>query len=112
MAPKTGDAAVEKPKDNKEPEAADKKEDKDKDKEAAAEDEELSEEDKLLKEDLELCVERLKENDAKLYSTALENMGRQVVQYSLTRIRSPVNTLSLTGLCFSSILKFLPKYYL
>ena len=80
MAPKTGDAAVEKPKDNKEAAAADKKEDMEVDKkDAAAEEEDLSEEDKQLKEDLELCVERLKENDAKLYSVSLENMGRQVV---------------------------------
>ena len=78
MAPKTGDAAVEKPKDNKEPMETDKKDEKEsKDKkDAAAEEEDLSEEDKVLKEDLELCVERLKENDAKLYSVALENMGR------------------------------------
>ena len=88
MAPKTGDAAVDKPKDNKEqPMETDKKEEKGKD--AAIEEEELSEEDKVLKEDLELCVERLKENDAKLYSTALENMGRQVIN-TYTLIRSPV----------------------
>ena len=84
MAPKTGDAAVEKPKDNKEqPMETDKKEEKEKGKDAAAEEEELSEEDKVLKEDLELCVERLKENDAKLYSTALENMGRQVININI-----------------------------
>lgn len=99
MAPKTGDAVVEKPKDNKEAAAAEKKEGKDKDADAAA-DEELSEEDKQLKEDLELCVERLKENDEKLYSGALENMGRQVPFH-----------LTYPSLAICVMVRYMLKYY-
>ena len=44
-----------------------------KDEKALAE-EELSDEDKKLKEELELCVERLTENDAKLYTQALASL--------------------------------------
>ena len=47
--------------------------DKKKDEKAAAE-EELSDEDLKLKEELELCVERLTENDEKLYSAALSSL--------------------------------------
>ncbi len=49
--------------------------------------EELSEEDKKLKEELELCVERLKENDAKLYPAALDNM-RRLIKASTTSMTS------------------------
>ena len=34
----------------------------------------MSDEDKKLKEELELCVERLTENDAKLYTQALASL--------------------------------------
>ena len=49
--------------------------DKKKDEKAAAE-EELSDEDLKLKEELELCVERLTENDEKLYSAALSSLRK------------------------------------
>lgn len=49
--------------------------------------EELSEEDKQLKEELELCVQRLKENDTKLYKSAMENM-KNLIRASTTSMTS------------------------
>lgn len=49
--------------------------------------EELSEEDKQLKEELELCVTRLQENDASLYSGALESL-RKLIRVSTTSMTS------------------------
>ena len=49
--------------------------------------EELSEEDKQLKDELELCVTRLQENDASLYSGALESM-KKLIRASTTSMTS------------------------
>lgn len=49
--------------------------------------EELSEEDKQLKEELDLCVTRLQENDATLYSGALESL-RKLIRASTTSMTS------------------------
>jgi 26S proteasome regulatory subunit N1 len=52
-----------------------------------AKEEELSEEDRLLKEELDLCVTRLKENDASLYPAALESL-RKLIRASTTSMTS------------------------
>ncbi|CAF1468991.1 unnamed protein product, partial [Didymodactylos carnosus] len=49
--------------------------------------EDLSEEDKQLKEELELCVERLNENDIFLYRPALETL-RQKIRESTSSMTS------------------------
>ena len=49
--------------------------------------EELSEEDKQLKEELDLCVTRLQEDDANLYSGALESL-RKLIRASTTSMTS------------------------
>ncbi|XP_076803657.1 26S proteasome non-ATPase regulatory subunit 2-like [Clavelina lepadiformis] len=77
--------------------SSDKKETKTKD--AKAEEPELSEEDKQLVEELNLCIERLKENDASLYRNALEILR--------TKIRS--STASITSV--PKPLKFLRPHY-
>ena len=67
-----------------------KKEENPKGKDAKKEEnkeEELSEEDKLLKEELELCVQRLQEDDKNLYSGALESL-RKLIRASTTSMTS------------------------
>jgi 26S proteasome regulatory subunit N1 len=87
MAPKTAEDAASKDKAG-EKDSNKKLEAKGKGKKGfEAIEEELSEEDKQLKEELELCVERLKEDDAKLYPLALENM-RKLIRASTTRERT------------------------
>jgi 26S proteasome regulatory subunit N1 len=62
-------------------------------------DEDLSEEDKQLKEELELCVERLKENDTNLYRPALETLRQKIRE----------STSSMTGV--PKPLKFMRPFY-
>ncbi|UJR33872.1 hypothetical protein I4U23_021293 [Adineta vaga] len=54
--------------------------------------EDLSEEDKQLKEELELCVERLKENDKNLYRPALETLRQKIREStsSMTSVPKPL----------------------
>jgi len=54
--------------------------------------EDLSEEDKQLKEELDLCVERLKENDANLYRAALETLRQKIREStsSMTSVPKPL----------------------
>jgi 26S proteasome regulatory subunit N1 len=85
MSPKSGEDAVvaedKKGKDKPKGEGADAG------KPAAAEDEDLSEEDIKLKEELGLCVSRLKEDDARLYQSALDNL-RTLIKASTTSMTS------------------------
>ena len=87
MSPKSesGPAAT----DNKKPDdkTKDAKDEKDGVKKMVFAPEELSEEDKQLKEELELCVQRLKENDTKLYKSAMENM-KNLIRASTTSMTS------------------------
>lgn len=55
-------------------------------------DEDLSEEDKQLKEELELCVERLKEDDVTLYRPALETLRQKIREStsSMTSVPKPL----------------------
>ena len=82
MAPKseetTAKAAENKKEGTKDAETKKKEESKE---------EELSEEDKQLKEELDLCVTRLQENDANLYSGALESL-RKLIRASTTSMTS------------------------
>jgi 26S proteasome regulatory subunit N1 len=54
--------------------------------------EDLSEEDKQLKEELELCIERLKENDIHLYRPALETLRQKIREStsSMTSVPKPL----------------------
>ena len=70
MSPKTDDVVMEDVADSGKKDAAKAKKD-DKKNKAAADVDDLSEEDKQLKDELDLCVQRLTENDAKLYPSAL-----------------------------------------
>ena len=84
MAPKSEETAS-KP-TNKEGETSKQGKEATKKKEEPKE-EELSEEDKQLKEELELCVTRLQENDASLYSGALDTL-RKLIRVSTTSMTS------------------------
>ena len=80
MSPKTDDGPAA-TKDNSDKMDVDKKKAED------FPEEDLSEEDKQLKEELELCVQRLKEPDAKLYPNALETLGK-LIKASTTSMTS------------------------
>jgi len=86
MSPKSTETNEAAGKDAKAEKTAPSASDKKKDDKAAAE-EELSDEDKKLKEELEICVERLTENDEKLYSPALSTL-RNLIRASTTSMTS------------------------
>lgn len=69
--------------------------DADKNKAKVVEDEDLSDEDKQLKDELLLCVQRLTENDEKLYKPALEILRSKIKEStsSMTSVPKPLKFL-------------------
>lgn len=74
-------------KDAVEKDSSEKKDGEDEEKKFSIDVDDLSEEDKKLKDELDLCVERLKEDDAKLYPSALQSM-KTLIRASTTSMTS------------------------
>ena len=87
MSPKTEETTAKGADDPKAKKDGEKKDAKAEKEAAEKAEEELSEEDKKLKDELELCVERLQESDASLYSGALSSM-RTLIRASTTSMTS------------------------
>ena len=101
MAPKSDDAVTNAEKEKTEPPKKKTKEELKKEKEAL---EELSDDDKQLKDDLELCVQRLTEDDASLYGSDLTTMGN-LIKASTTSMTSVPKPLKFMNPHFETMKK-------